>query len=452
MTIFPTGGPASWVNWEPPEGVGAGEWTAEEARAALAGTTPPPSSEDPLPPPTHFASPTGGGDGTEGSPFLISDFLALPPSDGDVLGLVDSFAYAGADSLIQPASGVHGGDNRILIRAINDGQVRIDGGGDFVVNLVNNRRWWIQGLDVHNGDTQVVRIADGSDGCIVRRTIAWDGHPSLNGAIWDIAGSEDVLIEDFGGFGEGRRVFQSSQFHRAVTWRRGWGMWNEWTTLDDVKKALQMGYQGHDDIAENLFMTWDEEVDSPGGQRGVFTYGRIDKPTGVSKNQNTKLLGSMAYLLSGANPGDLQQLVDVFHTVYGNTIKDVVLLLQQEIRRFAVLREQIETGSVYRDITQIGSPTEANSVAGGWTQTNVETHATIGAAPNPFQATMGAGARLWYRYVDGVLTSDPLWPWPMDARLRAALTASGRDPDTIFGGAGHGLTQLMEDLFSVSLS
>ena len=33
----------------------------------------------------------------------------------------------------------------------------------------------------------------------------------------------------------------------------------------------------------------------------------------------------------------------------------------------------------------------------------------------------GEGARLTHRYVDGVLTNEPLWPWPMEDRIQAEL-------------------------------
>jgi hypothetical protein len=34
------------------------------------------------------------------------------------------------------------------------------------------------------------------------------------------------------------------------------------------------------------------------------------------------------------------------------------------------------------------------------------------------------GARLAHRYIDGVLTNEPLWPWPMEARIQAELGIS----------------------------
>jgi hypothetical protein len=39
----------------------------------------------------------------------------------------------------------------------------------------------------------------------------------------------------------------------------------------------------------------------------------------------------------------------------------------------------------------------------------------------------GEGARLTHRYVDGVLTNEPLWPWPMEARIQAEMGISVTD-------------------------
>jgi hypothetical protein len=39
----------------------------------------------------------------------------------------------------------------------------------------------------------------------------------------------------------------------------------------------------------------------------------------------------------------------------------------------------------------------------------------------------GEGARLTHRYVNGVLTDEPLWPWPMEDRVQAELGISVTD-------------------------
>jgi hypothetical protein len=71
--------------------------------------------------------------------------------------------------------------------------------------------------------------------------------------------------------------------------------------------------------------------------------------------------------------------------------------------------------------------------------TNVATcTGTIGNCPNFYTGTPGgAGSQMCYQYQDGTLTSTPLWPWPMDDRIKQALQRSGIGP-SLSGSAGPG--------------
>lgn len=60
-----------------------------------------------------------------------------------------------------------------------------------------------------------------------------------------------------------------------------------------------------------------------------------------------------------------------------------------------------------------------------------------GASPSALYGSSGAsvflpgekgGAALCYQYQDGVLTKVPLWPWPMNDRIKEAMVAAGREP------------------------
>ena len=62
--------------------------------------------------------------------------------------------------------------------------------------------------------------------------------------------------------------------------------------------------------------------------------------------------------------------------------------------------------------------------------------ATLVTATIPRETTMqGEGARLTHRYIDGELTNEPLWPWPMEDRIQSELGISVTDlmTDLIFG-------------------
>lgn len=64
----------------------------------------------------------------------------------------------------------------------------------------------------------------------------------------------------------------------------------------------------------------------------------------------------------------------------------------------------------------------------------------------PEVASQDVGAKIQYRYVDGVLTGDELWPWPMNDRIAAALVASGYDTK---GLDGSGSTDLTDVIFTL---
>jgi hypothetical protein len=89
--------------------------------------------------------------------------------------------------------------------------------------------------------------------------------------------------------------------------------------------------------------------------------------------------------------------------------------------------------------------TRVNSVRGSTastyghaTLTNVNESTTIGGTGFDYVGT-GNTAKLCFRYVDGVYTATPLWPWPMDGRIKAAIEMNaGRGSVALTGGAGTG--------------
>jgi hypothetical protein len=61
-----------------------------------------------------------------------------------------------------------------------------------------------------------------------------------------------------------------------------------------------------------------------------------------------------------------------------------------------------------------------NRFGAQWTVRNVSAGASITAVPNPW-ATSGPGANLCKRWG----TAEPLWPWPMNERIRMATVSAG---------------------------
>ena len=62
----------------------------------------------------------------------------------------------------------------------------------------------------------------------------------------------------------------------------------------------------------------------------------------------------------------------------------------------------------------------------------MKSDASVSAIYSPgeslFVNSGNVGATICKRYVDGVLTQEPLWPWPMDQRIYDALQYAGKTP------------------------
>jgi len=57
---------------------------------------------------------------------------------------------------------------------------------------------------------------------------------------------------------------------------------------------------------------------------------------------------------------------------------------------------------------------------------SLDTIKDVSSITSPYTGLQGAN--LCYRYVNGQLTRQPLWPWPMNERITDAMRQSGRPP------------------------
>ena len=172
---------------------------------------------------SYYASPNGGGNGlSQSSPFKIANFWKVA-SPGKTLCLLDG-VYSDA---IKPPQNLNGtASARITVRALNDGKVRINGGGVRTpVSLANNDYFVLEGFDVHNSSGSVVHISSGADHNVVRRVCAWDAADNTNTVVWAVHYNTGNLLEDVCGFGSGRKIYSNSQNGNNVTISRAWGRW-----------------------------------------------------------------------------------------------------------------------------------------------------------------------------------------------------------------------------------
>ena len=127
---------------------------------------------------TWWASPTGSGNGqSPSSPFRIHNFWSVV-TPGDTLWLLDG-TYTGAQNMLTPPAGLSGNSSgRIMIKALNDGAVHIDGQWLNEALYLNNNHWFqIEGINFSRGLGSTLTIQNSSN-TILRRVCGWDAHPA----------------------------------------------------------------------------------------------------------------------------------------------------------------------------------------------------------------------------------------------------------------------------------
>src|SRR3989344_3982188 len=406
---------------------------------------------------THYASPSGGGNGlSQSSPFQIANFWPVA-GPGSTLCLLDG-TYTGGSSMITPPSGLSGSSgNPITISALNDGGVWINWQNSSIPLRFNNNSWWVvEGVNAYNGTSAVVEVYSNANNNTFRRIVGWDAGVNLNSVIYQLGGSNNYnnVFEDIAGFGNARKIFEvyNNGANGSVTVRRFWGQFsaNTWSSPGGPKMVISNMYNSRNALYENLIGNWDKTSTSPVEDYGLFSGDQIND--GGTHCINHRNYGSIGYIKASDNADTLNAYAAA-HGWYDQDcldFKNLVMYIQPGSHTGAApfIGDNYQGGRTYAFLTNVTTISSASpSISGDWTQSNNSFVSSVGAAPNIWNGAGTQGARVCKQYVNGTLTSNPLWPWPMDARIRAAVIASGRNADAIFGGAGNSVTQQMEQIF-----
>ena len=393
---------------------------------------------------TYYASPTGRGNGlSPTSPFQISKFWSVA-KPGMTLCLTDG-VYTGGNSTIAPPAGLSGTQaNPITIKALNDGQVRLNGqGGRIPVRLYNNDWFVIEGINACCSSRSVFNMGTGSDNNVIRRAIGWDAADA-NTEIFGSHGNTGNLFEDVAGFGIARKIFAMSYGGNNVIIRRAWAQWERSTTIGP-KMAYTLAYNNYNVICENCIGAWDET--SMGGEGvnqpyGILAMDRFDGDAFA----NSKYLGSIAYIRAKDKAEYMIGLARSSSSVAGITYKDVVIYIEPgshlNLKPFSLPNLRSDRGGpannqLLANATEIGGAQSV--IRGDWRVSSHVDVDSVSEAPSIWDGPGNDGARICKRYVNGVLTADPLWPWPMNQRIIDAMRESGRQPVD--------LTKTMEQMF-----
>lgn len=357
--------------------------------------------------------------------------------------------------------------------------------------------WYFDGFDAGNSSNSVFAntstVAGASNNLIVRRVCFSNAKPvpgapipPQNEHVIDFSFIDSSLFVDVCGFGTGRTVitdYGEDTTHNANNvFRRVWLRWegfpvsnNSDGTFCAPTPPLQYGYltKGpaiweniisiHDPEQYNLatWGTWTScssgvpyapgitpargasTFTYPGGAytfRGLIVYGY----NGFTSVGQTAMRNGEAWTYSIAAPSTF---VDFYHDsrsqangtglVFFCTAAVAPACTSNSADRLTNIRVSTGTAPQY-DTFGTAVPTNSNDCIA----TSGATGASLGGCPSFYTGdTPGTGARNCFRYVNGVLTSTPLWPWPMDGRIKAALArakAAGTGGSDLAGIAGTG--------------
>ncbi len=395
---------------------------------------------------THYASPTGAGDGTSATqPFRIVRFWSVA-KPGHTLCLLDG-QYIGSGSMINPPQNLSGtAAAPITVRAVNDGKVTINGQNSSTpVKLYYNNYFVLEGFNARNSDYTVVLMSQ-SHHNIVRRVAAWDAADN-NTEIFGAHHGTHNLFEDVAGWGVARKTFQFSQGGDYTTVRRAWGRW-EGSHVTGPKMTYTLVYDNYSMICENCIGTWSGERMKQSytlqnysgvphirnGSEVSFNDYAVDHPYGIfsvdrleaDKNAKTKLLGSIAYIRS--NDQFAPQNVVFLHGMDSVQVANTAVYIgpgsNSRIKPFGFynLGGATAVNLVAENLTGIGG--SGSSYGSDWKKSSIAEGSSSSSVPNIF--TSSSSANLCHRYKDGVRSTEPLWPWPMNQRIIDAMVESGR--------------------------
>ena len=369
--------------------------------------------------------------------------------------------YMGASSTIDPPDGKNGAGpldrtvspptcpNCIKIRCEVDGGCLLNGQFQrYAIDLVNNDFFWIEGFNARN---QPFRC-NTSTNTVLYRVIIWDQNitAKVDVAVWN-DGCTNSIVEDFAAFGAGRKAFLFFHSDGYIA-RRVWADWQGNTLSLGNKFGFSVNYRGTGSLHENMLITWSGEAmpasyqDEAGNTRtgysvagGLHVVSRDHDTNGVCANH--RLLGSLAYIKSTtlappAGPNVLLTVGDNTTSPECFTYRDVLVYWHPNHPSYGA-RKGVNFGpeaanSTADHITSVAGGA-ADTYSGTWSGgSRIRSSASSVSAvlsdlnsknADPWTGT--AGANLCFRYVNGVKTNTPLWPWPMNERIKQATAQAG---------------------------
>ncbi|MBK8048223.1 MAG: DNRLRE domain-containing protein [Anaerolineales bacterium] len=396
---------------------------------------------------TYYMAPNGldSNPGSLTAPWATFNRAWQTLQPGDTLLLMDGI-YT---QTLQPNVRNGAAGKPITIKAMHDGQAIIDGQG--IRNTVKIGDAWpgpigewfvVEGIVARNSSESVWYLRGNHN--VLRRVSGYNANTDTNDHVF-LIWANDSVIEDCIAAGTGRNLILIYQGSRN-TIRRCYTRWEEWRGADFCGVTWPNGnnvviYNASNNLLENVIA----DGRSPG--RGILIQANADT---VQANNN-RVYGSISVLAGMENAAtafqwpqirpantcggayldprraDLRAGIAVWGQglISGNIWKDLLVTANAGLGFSSAKPFGIGvTDGILDHVTITGNGLDAIAADGGvganvkltqlapWTITNSRINGTN---------HQGEGARLSSRYIDGVLTTEALWPWPMDGRAQKEL-------------------------------
>lgn len=341
-------------------------------------------------------------------------------------------------------------EDPITIRAQHDGGVIIDGQGTHIPVHLYRDYYVIEGIVARNGNHTVYFISGSHN--TLRRVSGYDADPNVNSDVFAIYDSHDNLLEDCIAAGTGRKMIMIYRGGNNTV-RRCFADWQRWDGRDWCDDwpwgdNIQI-YNSDYNIIENSIGYGAVPVWS------IAVQANAPDVTAVGN----QVLGSISIYAGMNHDGTVKQWPEHRpQPTQCTQLRDFGWPSQRA--GFALYGDGLIRDNLFRDIFAWGSAgLGLTAILNGEHANNRVEHLTllnngldnpawwgeIGAEVRVEEEHLwdqrsdlwiegvdesGGGARLDTRYVNGVLTAIPLWPWPMEGRVQAEL---GLSPTTLIG-------------------
>jgi len=381
---------------------------------------------------------------------------------------LDDGTYTGDSNMLRPdliSGGLNGTSGLpITIKAINPGMAIIDGQGARAPSAFNNECSYllIEDIDIGNAHEvsffggDVIICGPGSHDITFRRVVGYNADETKNSDVLATDRGRNILFEDCAAFGTGRKMFQPFQSSN-ITYRRCFGQYFNGSPAAGPLITATV-YSSYNVQYENCIGNWDSNTVTPGSMYGIWgaiqMTGASDPALAAMGIGDGTIFSNSVYrgciAIKRMTDGGYWEEGGFFHgggidgLTYDNVAVHVVTSDPTASPCFELLSLIVipEFGNAIpavhhqaTNITAIHSQAFYQKEIGldaDWTKFNILEALNVGVAYPGGQSLYdndgSHGATIKFRYQNGVLTNNLLFPWTMNQRIIDAMTREGYTP------------------------